>query len=64
MTESATGGIMPWSQRKEALARGEKRVLRVTTTGELHSYAEDEMRSGSHRDVARPKSAPGGAWEF
>jgi hypothetical protein len=28
---------------KEALVRGDKRVLRVTTTGELHSYAADEI---------------------
>jgi len=27
----------------EAVARGEKRVLRKTTTGELHSYPADEI---------------------
>ena len=32
-----------YAEHKEALARGEKRVLRKTSTGELHSYASDEI---------------------
>jgi hypothetical protein len=32
-----------YAEHKEALARGEKRVLRKTATGELHSYAGDEI---------------------
>ncbi len=38
---------------KEALARGEKRVLRVTTTGELHSYADDEIGFSPGRGQAQ-----------
>ena len=30
-------------EHEQALARGEKRVLRTTSTGELHSYPEDEI---------------------
>lgn len=47
---------------KEALARGEKRVLRVTTTGELHSYAEDEIGFSPGRGKAQV--SPWWAWEF
>ncbi|MBT2537019.1 hypothetical protein [Arthrobacter sp. ISL-69] len=32
-----------YAEHKEALARGEKRVLRRTDTGELHSYPGDEI---------------------
>lgn len=31
------------AEHKKALASGEKRVLRKTTTGDLHSYADDEI---------------------
>ena len=31
------------AEHKEALARGEERVLRRTDTGELHSYPADEI---------------------
>ena len=31
------------AEHKQALARGEKRVLRTTATGELHSYAGEEI---------------------
>lgn len=31
------------AEHKQALARGEKRVLRTTATGELHSYPGDEI---------------------
>ncbi|MBT2567329.1 hypothetical protein J7I84_12645 [Arthrobacter sp. ISL-85] len=32
-----------FAEHKAALARGEKRVLRTTKTGELHSYPADEI---------------------
>ncbi|MCU1433522.1 MAG: hypothetical protein JWR71_247 [Pseudarthrobacter sp.] len=32
-----------YAEHKEALSRGEKRVLRRTVAGELHSYAGDEI---------------------
>jgi len=32
-----------YAEHKEAVARGEKRVLRRTRTGELHSYPADEI---------------------
>ena len=32
-----------YAEHKAALARGEKRVLRRTSTGELHSYPGDEI---------------------
>lgn len=32
-----------YAEHKAALARGEKRVLRKTAAGELHSYAGDEI---------------------
>lgn len=32
-----------WAEHKQAMARGEKRVLRTTATGQLHSYAGDEI---------------------
>jgi len=32
-----------YAEHKQAVARGEKRVLRTTATGELHSYAGDEI---------------------
>lgn len=41
------------TEHKEALARGEKRVLRVTTTGELHSYADDEIGFSPGRGQAQ-----------
>lgn len=31
------------AEHQQALARGEQRVLRTTATGELHSYAADEI---------------------
>lgn len=31
------------AEHDQAVARGEKRVLRTTATGELHSYADDEV---------------------
>ena len=39
-----------YTEHKEALARGEKRVLRKTDTGELHSYPADEPCAAG-RDV-------------
>lgn len=32
-----------YAEHKQALARGQKRVLRRTDTGELHSYPDDEV---------------------
>jgi hypothetical protein len=32
-----------YAEHQQALAAGEKRVLRTTATGELHSYANDEI---------------------
>jgi hypothetical protein len=32
-----------YAEHKQALAAGEKRVLRTTATGELHSYAGEEI---------------------
>lgn len=32
-----------YAEHKEAVARGEKRVLRRTSTGELHSYPKEEI---------------------
>jgi hypothetical protein len=32
-----------YAEHKKALAAGEKRVLRRTSTGELHSYPDDEI---------------------
>jgi hypothetical protein len=32
-----------YAEHKQAVARGEKRVLRTTAAGELHSYAGDEI---------------------
>lgn len=32
-----------YAEHKQAVARGKKRVLRTTATGELHSYAGDEI---------------------
>jgi len=32
-----------YAEHKQAVARGEKRVLRTTATGALHSYAGDEI---------------------
>ena len=32
-----------YAEHKDAVARGEKRVLRRTSTGELHSYPSDEI---------------------
>ena len=44
MTGSASGAMMPSSQRTRKPSFGATNgVLRVTTTGELHSYADDEI---------------------
>lgn len=32
-----------YAEHKKAVASGEKRVLRTTSTGELHSYPDDEI---------------------
>ena len=32
-----------YAEHKRAVAAGEKRVLRTTSTGELHSYPGDEI---------------------
>lgn len=40
----------------EAVARGEKRVLRKTTTGELHSYPADEIGFSPGRGQAQVRT--------
>jgi hypothetical protein len=42
-----------YADHKDALARGEKRVLRRTDTGELHSYAGDEIGFSPGRGQAQ-----------
>ncbi|WJH23523.1 hypothetical protein [Pseudarthrobacter defluvii] len=45
-----------YSEHKAALARGEKRVLRRTNTGELHSYPGDEIGFSPGRGQAQVRS--------
>jgi hypothetical protein len=45
-----------YAEHKQALARGEKRVLRTTATGELHSYAGDEIGFTPGRGQAQVSS--------
>lgn len=45
-----------YSEHKEALARGEKRVLRKTDTGELHSYPADEIGFSPGRGQVQVRS--------
>lgn len=45
-----------YAEHKEALARGEKRVLRTTATGELHSYAGDEIGFSPGRGQAQVRT--------
>lgn len=45
-----------YAEHKEALARGEKRVLRKTATGELHSYAGDEIGFSPGRGQAQVRT--------
>jgi hypothetical protein len=49
-----------YAEHKEALARGERRVLRKTATGELHTFglARDEYRVAKIRK-ARGAPKPG-----
>lgn len=41
------------AEHKKALAKGEKRVLRTTATGELHSFADDEIGFSPGRGQAQ-----------
>ena len=45
-----------YAEHKEAIARGEKRVLRRTDTGELHSYPADEIGFFPGRGQAQVRS--------
>ncbi|MFY9634968.1 MAG: hypothetical protein WAL27_09620 [Cellulosimicrobium cellulans] len=45
-----------YAEHKEALSRGEKRVLRRTDTGELHSYAGDEIGFSPGRGQAQVRT--------
>jgi len=45
-----------YAEHKAALARGEKRVLRRTNTGELHSYPGDEIGFSPGRGQAQVRS--------
>lgn len=45
-----------YAEHKEALARGEKRVLRKTDTGELHSYPADEVGFSPGRGQVQVRS--------
>ena len=45
-----------YAEHKGALARGEKRVLRRTDTGELHSYPADEIGFSPGRGQAPVRS--------
>lgn len=45
-----------YAEHKAALARGEKRVLRKTTTGELHSYPGDEIGFSPGRGQAQVRT--------
>lgn len=44
------------AEHKQALARGEKRVLRKTGTGELHSYPADEIGFSPGRGQAQVRT--------
>ena len=45
-----------YAEHKAALARGEKRVLRRTNTGELHSYPGDEIGFSPGRGQAQVRT--------
>jgi hypothetical protein len=45
-----------YAEHKAALARGEKRVLRRTNTGELHSYPGDEIGFSPGRGQVQVRS--------
>lgn len=45
-----------YAEHKAALARGEKRVLRRTETGELHSYPSDEIGFSPGRGQVQVRS--------
>lgn len=45
-----------YAEHKAALARGEKRVLRKTTTGQLHSYPGDEIGFSPGRGQAQVRT--------
>lgn len=45
-----------YAEHKAALARGESRVLRKTNTGELHSYAGDEIGFSPGRGQVQVRS--------
>ncbi|MGN8129082.1 hypothetical protein [Paenarthrobacter sp. 22069] len=45
-----------YAEHKAALARGEKRVLRRTSTGQLHSYPGDEIGFSPGRGQAQVRS--------
>lgn len=45
-----------YAEHKAALARGEKRVLRKTDTGELHSYPGDEIGFSPGRGQAQVRT--------
>ena len=45
-----------YAEHKEALSRGEKRVLRRTATGELHSYPADEIGFSPGRGQAQVRT--------
>ncbi|WP_411709850.1 hypothetical protein [Arthrobacter sp. B10-11] len=45
-----------YAEHKEALARGERRVLRRTDTGELHSYPGDEIGFSPGRGQAQVRT--------
>lgn len=45
-----------FAEHKAALARGEKRVLRKTESGELHSYADDEIGFSPGRGQAQVRT--------
>lgn len=44
------------AEHKQALARGDKRVLRKTDTGELHSYPDDEIGFSPGRGQAQVRT--------
>ncbi|MDQ0673784.1 hypothetical protein QFZ36_001345 [Pseudarthrobacter siccitolerans] len=45
-----------YAEHKAAIARGEKRVLRKTETGELHSYPADEIGFSPGRGQVQVRS--------
>ena len=45
-----------YAEHKDALARGENRVLRKTHTGELHSYPADEIGFSPGRGQAQVRT--------